>query len=389
MKRSKITFFGIELINCYAVIFYSNFLFFYMKTRFGFNDLENLLLAALNGFIYMFAAWQGGAFAQRHGYIRSIYIGFFGIALSMVCGLFLGTVTGQVIAFAGWSVSVCFIWPALEAIVSEDSGGDLSKMVGLYNITWATGGSIAYFTAGMVLEHLGMQSLFWLPLLLTGIQLILLTYARRLMHNEPHEVHALKEVITPQQAIDNKRFLYMAWLANPLSYVASNTLIPLIPSITGKLGLSTAMAGIVCSTWMFSRLAAFYILWRWTGWHYRHRWMLGAFIVMTISFIFIIPATSVVVLVAAQIGFGLSIGLIYYSSLYYAMHASEGDHGAHGGKHEAMIGIGLFVGPAFGASSIAFFPHGHMAGMLAVSIVLIVGFAVLLRMSRSGREIKT
>jgi len=69
MKPSKMVFYGIELINCYAVVFYSNFLFFYMKTRFGFGELENLLLAALNGFIYIFAAWQGGAFAQRFGYV--------------------------------------------------------------------------------------------------------------------------------------------------------------------------------------------------------------------------------------------------------------------------------------------------------------------------------
>ena len=387
MKPSKIAFFGIEFINCYGVIFYSNFLFFYMKTRYGFGDLENLLLAAMNGLIYIVAAWQGGAFAQRHGYIRSIYVGFAGIALSLMFGLVFGTVTAQILAFAGWTVSVCFIWPALEAIISQNSGTDLSKMVGLYNITWATGGSIAYFTAGIILEHLGMQSLFWLPLMLVAAQLVLLGFAGRLIHKESHDAVSVPDSVLPkEEANNNRRFLYMAWLANPLSYVASNTLIPLIPSITSKLGLSTAMAGIVCSTWMFARLLAFYILWRWSGWHYRYRWMFGAFIVMAISFVMLIPTTSVVVLIAAQIGFGLSIGLIYYSSLFYAMNASAGDHGAHGGKHEAMIGIGLFVGPAFGATSIAFLPHGHTAGMLAVSALLFAGFGALVWMGYSGQR---
>jgi MFS family permease len=389
MKPSKIAFFSMELINCYGVIFYSNYLYFYMKTRFGFGDIENLMLAALNGIIYIFAAWQGGAFSQRHGYIRSIYVGFIGIGLSLVCGMAMGTVIAQVLAFAGWTISVCFIWPALEALVCENSGTDLSRMVGLYNITWATGGSIAYFTAGMVLERLGMQSLYWLPLSLIALQLVLLGYASKL-RNKELSAYTTPDVVIPfEQVSGNRKFLYMAWLANPLSYVASNTLIPLIPSITAKLGLTTAMAGIVCSTWMFARLMAFYILWRWTGWHYRYRWIVGAFIVMTLSFILLIPTTSVFVLIVAQIGFGLSIGLIYYSSLYYAMNASAGDHGAHGGKHEAMIGIGLFVGPACGASSIAFLPHGHAAGMIAVSVLLCIGFGVLLRMVCAGQRSST
>jgi len=72
---------------------------------------------------------------------------------------------------------VCFIWPALEAIVSEGDGTNLSDMVGYYNITWALGGAVAYFSGGMLLERLGMQSLFWLPLCLVAVQLPLIPLA--------------------------------------------------------------------------------------------------------------------------------------------------------------------------------------------------------------------
>jgi len=53
MTPSKAIYFLIELITCYGSVYYSNFLYFYMKIRFGFGGLENLLLAALSGFVYL------------------------------------------------------------------------------------------------------------------------------------------------------------------------------------------------------------------------------------------------------------------------------------------------------------------------------------------------
>ena len=130
MKPSKLIYYLIELLTCYGSVFYSNFLFFYMKIRFGFNDFDNLLLAAMNGLIYVVAAWQGGAFAQRFGCVRSLYIGFFGIGASLIAGMVLHSAAGQVVVFAFWTIAICFIWPALESVIAENAGDDLSNMVG-------------------------------------------------------------------------------------------------------------------------------------------------------------------------------------------------------------------------------------------------------------------
>ena len=150
----------------------------------------------------------------------------------------------------------------------------------------------------------------------------------------------------------------MAWIANPFSYVAINTVIPLIPSIAEKLSLSTGMAGIVCSLWMFARLAAFAAFWRWTGWHYRFRWLAGSFLLMIVCFFGFLMAQSIGLLLVAQVGFGLSIGLIYYSSLYYSMNVTE-NQGSNAGLHEAMIGAGLFIGPAVGCRHPLSRSHRH------------------------------
>lgn len=382
MNGSKIVLYCIELFCCYATVFYSNFLFFYMKNRFGFGELENLLLAALNGLVYTFAAWQGGAFAQRFGCIRSLYIGLLVMAGSLVAGgLLSNSAPAQVIVFATWTISVCFIWPALEALISKNAGEKLPDLLGWYNVIWAGGGAVAYFSAGMLLDRLGMKSLFWLPFSMLPVPIALVAVERWLSRREKtRQPSGQAPAMIPKPA-NGRQFLYMAWLANPLSYMAINTLIPLIPSITSKLGLSTSMAGITCSVWMFARLAAFILLKYWSGWHYRFFWLAGSFGLMVACFAVLIFSPTITLFVLTELGFGFSIGLIYYSSLYYSMNASE-KQGAHGGLHEAMIGAGLFGGPACGASTLFFFPSIINAGAWSVCGLLVLGFSGLLYMGR-------
>ena len=377
ISPAKILFYLIELINCYAAVYYSNFLFFYLRRTFGFGEAENLLTAALGGFVYIIAAWQGGKLAQRYGCIRLIYMGCGGVILSLALGMVLATATAQVFVFCLWTVGVCFIWPALETLISERAGAELAKMVGIYNVTWAAGAAVGYFTTGILIEKLGMESLFWLPLGLTAVELALLPCAARLLRKE-NDRHGQEENLTPAVCeADAKRFLRMAWIANPFSYVAINTVIPLIPSIAEKLSLSTGMAGIVCSVWMFARLAAFAAFWRWTGWHYRFQWLAASFLLMIVCFFGFLTAQSIELLLVAQVGFGLSIGLIYYSSLYYSMNVTN-NHGSNAGLHEAMIGAGLFIGPAVGCATLYLVPTAIGIGAWSVGGLLCFGFSGIL-----------
>ncbi|MEN6639534.1 MAG: MFS transporter [Smithella sp.] len=377
ISPAKILFSVIEFINCYAAVYYSNFLFFYLRRTFGFGEAANLLTAALGGFVYIIAAWQGGKLAQRYGCIRMLYIGVCSIILFLALGVAFSTPASQVVVYCLWTMGVCLIWPALEALISERSGASLPKMVGIYNITWAGGGAIAYFTTGILLETLGMESLFWLPLGLTVVELAILPFAARFLKRENEQQYREEPLTSVVHEADTKRFLRMAWIANPFSYVAINTVIPLIPSIADKLGLSTGMAGIVCSLWMFARLAAFVICWLWTGWHYRFRWLAGSCLLMIVCFFGLLMTQSIGLLLVAQAGFGLSIGLIYYSSLYYSMNVTE-NQSSNAGLHEAMIGAGLFIGPAAGAATLYLVPAAIGIGAWSVGGLLCVGFCGLL-----------
>jgi MFS family permease len=387
ISRSKKLFYLFEGITSFSSVYYSNFLFFFMQKQFGFGDLENLFLAALNGLVYTVGSWQGGKFAQKHGPVVSITIGVGGICCALFVGGLVHTMTAQIATYAFWTLSVCFIWPALEAIVSEDAGDGLSNMVGLYNLTWAGSAASAYFVTGLLLEKLGLQSLFWLPFGLHLLQLLVLlpiaAAALRLEHK--HLTVKSQEISIKRRPSHSKKFLYMSWLANPFSYVAISTVIPLIPSISQRFGLSTGLAGICCSVWMFARLLTFFALWKWSGWHYRFKWMFGAFLTMIVCYAGMLLANSLSMLILTQTGFGISIGIIYYSSLFYSMNISE-EKGANGGLHEAMIGAGLFVGPAFGAACLYFIPAVAGISGMPVNGLLLIGFTGLIWMGKRKIE---
>jgi predicted MFS family arabinose efflux permease len=358
------------------------------------------LFAALNGLIYVPASWCGGKFAQRAGCFAALKVGFAGMAVLLGLGAFLDGLVAQTVVMALWTVAVCFTWAPLEALASEkESRAGLAYMVGLYNVVWSAGAAVAYFTGGALQHALGKTSLYWLPALLHALQFALAWWLEKQSRSSTEAPSGGLNVVSAAansgtadyaqhhlSAATAKSFLHLAWLANPFAYVAMNTVIPLIPDLAARLGLSTAQAGFVASVWMFTRLSAFAMLWRWTGWHYRFGWLLAAYITMVGSFLAVLLGPNLVVIVVAQAAFGLAVGLIYYSSLFYAMDVGEDTQGEHGGRHEALIGLGIFGGPAVGTAALQFLPGIRHAGIAAVTFVLLAGLAALSWLRPRGKK---
>lgn len=385
-RQLKNGYFTLEGVNAFATGYYLNYLFFLLHEQFGFGNANNLWVAALNGFVYMIAAWFGGRFGQRFGYFTALRIGFGGMALAMIVGIQMETVMGHCAIMVFWTLSLCFTWPTLEAMVSEgESTRGLQRMIGLYNVVWAAGSALSYFMGGAMLKYLGMKSLFWLPLGIHLIQLVMVEWLRNGSLRQQMAQNGIDDdTLIGEEVEDGTRenahglaFLRMAWVANPFAYVAVNTVVAVIPSIAQRLHLSLAMAGVFCSIWLFARLASFFLFWGWSGWHYRFGWLISAYVLLVGSFLGMLLASSLLVVIGVQIVFGFAIGLIYYSSLYYSMHVGE-TKGEHGGFHESALGAGIFVGPAIGSSALYLFPGNANSSAWAVSALLVVGGAVIM-----------
>lgn len=382
-RQLKAGCFVLEGLNIYAAALYFNYLFFYLKKEFGFGDRENLLFAAANGFLYIFFSWFAGTFAQRRGYYRALFVGFGTMTVALGAGCFVRGWPAHLAVMLAWTVGLCFTWPVLEALASEgETRAGLTKMIGIYNVVWAGGAAFAYFSGGALLEALGPRSLYWFPAVLHALQFALALWldARSKQARPPPAPGPAVAVSAthPHVPANAAVFLKLAWLANPFAYIAMNTVIPLIPELAMKMNLSTTQAGFVASVWMFARLFAFIGLWAWPGWHYRFGWLAAAYAAMVVSFAALLLVPDLAVIVAAQLIFGLAVGLIYYSSLFYSMDVGD-TKGEHGGFHEALIGVGLFGGPAAGAAALHFVPGKTSAGIWAVSALLVLGLFLLWR----------
>ena len=378
----------IEALNSFAVVIYFNYLYFFFRDQFGFNDRQNLLLAALIGLIYTLASWQAGKLAARFGYFNALKFGFGVMAAGLAAGLLSHTIAAEIVTAGVANIGMCFIWPTIEALVSEgDTPEHVPHAVGIYNITWAAANAAAFFIGGTLYDHISHKIIFYLPLALVVGQFGLVFWLEKLHVNPPPAPAETKPSPSdpnrpsPDRA---KTFLRMAWLANPFAYIAINTLLAVMPGIAYKFNLSPMLAGFVCSLWCFVRLGAFITLWHWTKWHYKFRWLATSFAILILSFATILLSPSLAVLIIAQILFGGAIGLIYYSSLFYSMDASEAKS-EHGGIHEAAIGAGNCVGPAVGAAALQWVPQYADSGAIAVSVLLLGGFGGLVAIWKSSR----
>jgi MFS family permease len=385
-RQIKTGVFALEALNALATTYFFYYAYFFMRDAFGFGALQNLILAAATGFVYMFAAIFGGRFGQKHGYFCSLKIGFVILGLSIGAGMFLNTAAGLVMIIVLGNIGMCFTWPALQSIISgNESRVRLQSLTGIYNFTWAAGSAFAYFIGGALMQKLGRQSMFYLPAGIHGLQLIIAfwleakaTRGQSAVAVQPEPDSAVQETLSvaPTNA---KQFLTMAWLANPFAYVAINTIIAVMPALALKLHLPVEWAGFLCSTWLIVRAASFVFLRWWPDWHYRFGLLLGAYAAMVAGFAGVLLAPNIEVLVIAQIIFGLALSLIYYSSLFYSMDVGEAS-GDHAGFHEGMIGLGTGGGPAIGAAALYFFPNAQNAGVAAVTGLLLVGLIGLIRL---------
>ena len=309
------------------------------------------------------------------------------------------TASGHIIVMVVTVGGMCFTWPTLEALVSEgeDTRRPAAHGRDLQHRSGPAPARVAYFSGGAMLEKFGLNSLFYVPVAILIVLNSALTFwlesqARQadrgadVLVNRPLLVgRGTEPASTSPSAERAKAFLRMAWLANPFAYIAINTLIAVMPGVAKRLDLSTMLAGFCCSVWCFARLAAFFVLWHWTGWHYRFRWLLVAYLALVGH----LRGHSA----GAEPGgagrwrrssLGCALGLIYYSSLFYSMDVGD-TKGEHGGIHEAAIGLGN-LRRAGGRRRIAAFPPAiRQQRRLAVSGLLLAAWAACWR-SGAGRK---
>ena len=164
IRQLKTAVYTMQGMSSFAVSFYFYYLYFLTRQQFGFDDQHNLALAAALGLVYVFGSWQAGRFAQRHGNFSALKTGFVVMILALAAGSQLHSAPALILASVALSIGMCFLWPAIEAYVSEgEDATGLPRAVGTYNVVWAGTNALALFSGGTLCGKIRVQMPFLHP----------------------------------------------------------------------------------------------------------------------------------------------------------------------------------------------------------------------------------
>jgi hypothetical protein len=321
---------------------------FVTENAFGYQRIDTYWLSATQGVFYVLAAMFAGRItraAERHVSPRAL-LAIVLLLQGLLAPLILLQVTPAVVWFIACAVSAtsALQWPIIESYVTAGRPGRaMRSAIGWWNVVWMTATLLSLALTGVMIEHLGptlaIGMLGPVNLLATGLLLFIHRSPGEHLHDESEPVPA-----TYRSQLAAARVLL------PLSYVIVAALAPLMPFITGPLHLHGSIETVVASTWLGGRLCAAAVLWRTHSWHGRWATLLIAGALIAGGFAAAVLATSIPVLILGLGAFGVGQGIIYYAAIYYAM--AVGNAGVDAaGTHEALIGLGYFIGPALGLLS--------------------------------------
>jgi MFS family permease len=332
--------------------------FFYMHGERSFGAFANLALGVGSGLAYMLGAAISHGLSQRFGERRVLHASLLGQALpasammllSMPAALEHGLVTS---AQLSWAMSLLFCivsfsigvkWPVIESYMAAgQTPKESAGSVGWFNLSWSGAVVPAVAVAGLLL-HWWAPSVFAIQVITSIVGVcIVLRWPCRPVHldaNHPERPDAATLGRYKHLLVSSRWQMFT-------SYSLYFVMVPLFPIIFAELGVAVTLATVLASLVALSRFLTFGLLHCFRGWHGSATLLWASLVITPISAWAVLAVDSLPVILIAQIVFGWTAGVSYFSALYYALVIHNAEVEA-GGDHEAVIGAGFVAGPMVG-----------------------------------------
>ncbi len=331
-----------------------NGLAFIAKHGYEFSEARNLLLFAVNGTIYAAGAFFAGrviAWIRRRLPWACSTRQMLGAILAVQGVACLGPITfeGQWVlwvASGGVSALAATTWAIVESYMTAGRHGQaMRRSIGWFNLAWTGAVAASMFLMAPLTEFHAE----WVIGGMAFVYAVCLVFLVWFSPNPPvHDVEAAAASITPEY----RWLLHSARILLPVSYVLNAAMSPILPYRFAELGLSVAWETPVTGTWMVIRVLTLAVMWRANFWHGRWGTLLFGGATMTLGFAVVVTGPNIETMLAGFSLFGVGLGVVYYTALYYAMAVGHAEIDA-GGTHEALIGVGYTVGPCAGLVGLA------------------------------------
>jgi MFS family permease len=355
----------ISFLESFATVCVERGIYFFGTERLQFSDQTNLWLALGFGLAYMSGAMLSHRFARRLREKPQIVIALWAQVLAHL-GLavlwrrpefiFIGNMT---LGFLNGAK-----WPVIESYIGAGRGtADTARAVGLFNIAWAGAVPLALIFAGPVIGSNYPQLLFVAPAVVNVISLFLV---RPLSISPAHMPPDHPERPSEPMMFRLRNLLTGSQLLLLCSFASMWVLAALMPDIfTVRLAQDIQWSTGLSSLVDMVRFGAFVLLFLYSGWHFRLRYLALSMVGLPVGFFMVLYGPNLSVVLSGEAVFGLAAGLVYFSAMYYAMVVHNAAVEA-GGMNEGIIGTGFAIGPAAGLIGLAL-QHalgGRQVGML-------------------------
>ena len=181
-------------------------------------------------------------------------------------------------------------------------------------------------------------------------------------------------------------YLHLARCANFTSWFALGVLRQLAPKLMLEMGIRPTIYGNLMLTLGSVQTLAFLVLGTGysTRWHYRFSPILIVQLLAILGFLGIGLTQHTILWAFAFAVIGVSVAFSYFSSLYYGLDR-HADKGNKSGWHEAILGVGIMLGPFLGgisADSSLGVQSPYLLCAVAITIAIPIEIFILLKNSQ-------
>ena len=260
-------------------------------------------------------------------------------------------------------MSVSMVWPALHSWVgAEPDPAKRTRYIGWFNVSWSFGFAVSPLIAGPLYDW--DYRLPFVALILFSIVCFLLL--RSLPHERNYFGVATPETREEHAAHDraSAAFLYAAWMATFVANMLVGVTRTIYPKRVQDLLASGALdmvrgvplpdflaaAPATTFAWLSSMLSiltalSFLLLGRSTWWRHRFQGLVISQVASAAAFWVLGKTTSLVVMGLCFAVVGATLGLAFFSSVYYSLADPEHKH-RRAAVNEGAVGLGGFAGSA-------------------------------------------
>ena len=351
-----------------------------------------VLMAVTNG-IFALLAIPCGRFSDR---IERRYILYAACLIlgAVSIGLAFCRNSGHLMrVFPGLGVSMALFFPAYEAWLAEREGeGELIHRIMLFNLFWSIGMTLGPAFSSYLYSGANPFRPFYLASIFAGLTLVTIWTSRIAksdssdlsVHTDESDAES-PEILYPPLPV-RMTYLHLARCANFVSWFSLGVLRQLAPKLTLEMGIRPAIYGNLMLGLGGVQTLAFIVLGTGysTRWHYRFSPLLIVQLLAILSFLGIGLLQHTILWAFAFAVIGVSVAFTYFSSLYYGLDR-HADKGNKSGWHEAILGVGILLGPFLGgisADSSLGVQSPYLLCAVAIAITIVVEIFILLKDSR-------